>query len=403
LAKSDIFATLKNHQKNEHNNMISLAIKMLTGNRATCLGLIFGIFLATLLIAQQSAIFLGLVSRSYRMVTDISIPDIWVVDPATASDDRVRPIPEGLLDVVRSVPGVKWAVPIDRANLPLVTQSGVFQVCDLFGVDDVTLIGAPRNMIAGSITDLRREGGVIVDVYSARGLLAKTQPNGTKVPLKIGDELEINSRRAVVVGLCKITQGFYPQPIIFTSYSQFKLFNPTSKNFFSFIAAKSVPDVNINKLLQDIKGHSGLNAMTREQFIWTIIDSFLATGILINFGLTVALGFIIGISITGQIFYVMTLENLSYYALIKAIGGTHMMILKMITAQALLVGIVGFLLGIGTTLLWGWAIEDTSLAFLFPWQVLLFTGLVILVICVMTAALSIRKVLTSDPKTLIGN
>ena len=122
--------------------MISLAIKMLTGNRASCIGVLFGIFLATLLISQQSAIFLGLVSRSYRMITDIPIPNVWVVDPATTSDDRVRPIPEGLLDVVRSVPGVKWAVPLDRANVSLVTQSGVFQVCDLFGIDDVTLIGA---------------------------------------------------------------------------------------------------------------------------------------------------------------------------------------------------------------------------------------------------------------------
>ena len=196
--------------------------------------------------------------------------------------------------------------------------------------------------------------------------------DGTKMPLRIGDELEINSRRAIVVGLCKITQGFYPQPIIFTSYSQFKKFNPSSVNYMSYIAAKTENEDTITQVCANINAHSGLKALTRDQFRWSIINAFLETGILINFGLTVALGFIIGISITGQIFYVMTLENLSYYALIKAIGGTHVMILKMITAQALLVGILGFLLGIGTTLLWGWAIEDTTLAFLFPWQVLLF-------------------------------
>src|ERR1700738_2916233 len=116
--------------------MISLALKMLIGNRASCIGVIFGIFLATLLISQQSAIFLGLVSRSYRMVTDISAPNIWVVDPVTESDEKVRPMPEGYLDIVRSIPNIEWAVPINVMDIPMVTESGIFHVCQLYGIDD---------------------------------------------------------------------------------------------------------------------------------------------------------------------------------------------------------------------------------------------------------------------------
>jgi putative ABC transport system permease protein len=382
--------------------MISLALKMLIGNRASFIGVIFGIFLATLLISQQSAIFLGLVSRSYRTLTDIHSPNIWVMDPATESDDRVRGMPDGNLDVVRSVPQIEWAVPINVIHIPLITQSGIFQIAQLYGIDDATLIGAPTHLLEGNVRDLHREGGIIVDVYSANGALATPLPDGTKRPLKIGDELEINHHHAVVVGICKITQGFYPQPIIFTSCSNFRRFNSFAINYLGFIAAKSIPGANVQEVCNRINAYPGMSALTREQFQWRIIKTFLETGILINFGLSVALGFIVGFSIAGQIFYIMTLENIMYYALIKAIGGTQKMILQMILVQALVVGIIGFLLGIGATILWGLAIQNTTLAFLFPWQLLVFTGLLVLVICVLTAGLSIRKVLWADPKALMG-
>jgi len=381
--------------------MMSVALKMLIGNRASCVGVIFGIFLATLLISQQSAIFLGLVSRSYRMITDIPLPNVWVVNPVTESDEKVRVMPEGYLDVVRSIPGIEWAVPINVIDIPLTTPSGVFQICQLYGIDDATLIGAPTQMLEGSIRDLRRDGGVIVDIYSAESSLATTLPDGRKVPLKIGDSFEINNRRAIVVGICRITQGFYPQPIVFTAFSQFKKF--TSMNGIGFIAAKTMPGANIEKILNRINSYPELNGLTSDQLKWRIARSFLKTGILINFGLSVALGIIIGFSIAGQIFYILTLHNLVYYALIKAMGGNEKLICKMITVQTLLVGAIGYLLGTGATILWGFAIQDTTLAFLFPWQLFVFTALLVLLICFFTAGLSIRKVFTTDPKMLMGN
>lgn len=382
--------------------MIKLALKMLIGNRASFIGVIFGIFLASLLISQQSAIFLGLVSRSYRIVTDIPSPNIWVMDPVTETDERIRGMPEGNLDLVRSVPQIEWAVPINVLYNPIVTSSGIFQIGQVYGIDDATLIGAPIHMVEGNVRNLHQEGGIIVDVYSANGVLATPQPDGTKKPLKIGDELEINNHRAVVVGLSKITQGFYPQPIIFTTLSEFRRFNSFAVKDVGFIAAKTVDGANPQEVCNRINGYPGMMALTEEQFKWRIIKTFLETGILINFGLSVGLGFIVGFAIAGQIFYIMTLENLMYYALIKAVGGTQKMILHMILFQALLVGFIGFFLGIGATILWGMVIKNTTLAFLFPWQLLVFTGLIVLLICIMTAGLSIRKVFTADPKALMG-
>lgn len=382
--------------------MMTLALKMLIGSKA-CMGVIFGIFLATLLISQQSAIFLGLVSRSYRLVTDIQAPNIWVIDPSTESDEKVRAMPAGYLDVVRGIAKIEWAVPINVMDVPMVTPSGNFDVCHLYGIDDATLIGAPSKMVEGDIRDLRREGGVIVDIYSANGSLARITSDGTKIPLKIGDTFEINNHRAEVVGLCKITQGFYPQPIVFTTLSQFRTFVGFSRDQIEFIAAKTVAGANVDEILKKINSYSVLYGLTRDQFEWRIAKSFLKTGILINFGLSVALGIIIGFSIAGQIFYIMTLNNLKYYALIKAMGGNQKLISKMIMIQVGVVGTIGFLLGTGATIFWGMAVKDTTLAFLFPWQLLFFTLFIVVLICVFTAGLSIRKVFSVDPKELMEN
>lgn len=371
---------------------------MLIGNRAAFIGMIFGIFLAILLISQQSAIYLGLLSRSYRIVTTISLPDIWVIDPATKGEDLIRSMPKDYLQYVRSSPNIEWAVPVDYLLLPLKTTSGKYKIAEVYGVDDQTLIGMPK-LLKGNFEDLYREGAVIIDSNAAEDLLATISPEGKKIPLKIGDELEINGSRAVIVGIGKITPGFFPQPIIFTIHSQVQRFSGTSR--IQYIAAKARKNADINKILEEINTNKNVLGLTKKQMETRIADHFLKTGILINFGISVLLGMIIGFSIAGQIFYINTIQNLGYYALIKAMGGTEKMILKMILFQAFVVGLIGYILGTGVTLLWGFAIKNTTLTFEFPGSLLLFTGSVALILCAFIAFLSIKKVFKVDPHTLL--
>ncbi len=112
---------------------------------------------------------------------------------------------------------------------------------------------------------------------------------------------------------------------------------------------------------------------------------------------------IIGFSIAGQIFYIMTIQNLSHYALIKSLGGTDKMVLKMILFQALIVGIIGYILGIGGTVLWGFIVKNTILAFEYPSTMLIFTGVITIIICLFIAFLGIKKVFKVDPHTLMRN
>lgn len=373
---------------------------MLIGNRAAFIGMIFGIFLAILLISQQSAIYLGLISRSYRIVTNISSPDIWVIDPATEGEDLIRAMPKEYLQYVRSTPNIEWAVPVNYLLLPLKTTSGKYEVAEVYGIDDQTLIGMPK-LLKGNIEDLYREGAVIIDSNAAENLLATILPDGKKNPLKIGDELEINGSRAVIVGIGKTTPGFLPQPIIFALHSQVPQFS--GSNRIQYIAAKARKGADIQQILKQINSNKNVLGLTRKQLESRIANHFLKTGILINYGISILLGMIIGFSIAGQIFYINTIQNLGYYALIKALGGTEKIILKMILFQALVVGIVGYILGTGVTLLWGFAIKNTTLTFEFSGALFLFTGSVAIIICTFISFLSIKKVFKVDPHTILAN
>ena len=66
--------------------------------------------------------------------------------------------------------------------------------------------------------DLRRADAVIVDAVGASTRLARkpTTPGGTPVPLKVGDTMELNDRRGVVVGISRNTRSFQSQPTIYT-------------------------------------------------------------------------------------------------------------------------------------------------------------------------------------------
>src|SRR6267154_634537 len=133
-----------------------VAIKMLVGDRAKYLGIIMGLTFASLLITQQLGIFCGLMARSYGAISDMGLPDVWVMDPKVQFIDDVKPLQDTELYRVRGIQGVAWAVPLYKGLLKARLETGEFQTCNVIGLDDATLIGGPPEMIQGTLADLRR-------------------------------------------------------------------------------------------------------------------------------------------------------------------------------------------------------------------------------------------------------
>ena len=372
--------------------MLWIAWKMLVGNRVKYLGIVFGVVFAAVLIAQQASIFCGLMSLTVSQIRDVQGPGIWVMDRNVQFVDDVKPLADTELFRVKSVPGVEWAVRFYKGIARARLQEGSYEQMILLGLDDATFVGAPAGVFLGSIADLRKPDAVIMDDAGYRRIWPGE-------PYRLGRSFEMNDRRAVVVGITKASRTFQSFPIVYTRYSQAVLFAPPERKVLSFVLAEAEPGLAEAEVCRRIEERTGLQALTRSQFIWKTIRYYLQkTGIPVNFGITVFLGFLVGTAIAGQTFYLFTVENIRQFGALKAMGTSNWTILLMVLAQGLQVGIVGYGLGVGLAAIFGWVVKGASrLAFFMPWQVLVITAAAVFVIVLVASLLSIRKVLVVEP------
>ncbi len=379
--------------------MLLIAIKMLLGNRGKYFGMITGVFLAALIITQQSSIFCGLMSRTYGFLSDTIYPDLWVMDPMTQYVDDFKPVIDTKLLQVRGIAGISWAVPLYKGILKARLHDGTLQLTNVIGLDDASLAGGPPLMLQGKLEDLRFADAIIVDEVGANGKFAKPGKNpAEKIPLKVGDTLEINDKRAVVVGITRVARTFQSNPVVYTTYSRAINFAPTERKKLTYIIAKIKENIEIKNVQNAISKVTGLKALTNEEFSKQTVDYFMRyTGIPINFGIAIVLGFLVGTAIVGQTFYSFTVDNIRYFGTLKAMGASSFLLLKMIVLQALIVGSVGYGLGVGLASLTYFLSLKSELAFKMPWQVPLITAVAVIMISVIAAVLSILKVFFLEP------
>src|SRR5262245_9516629 len=174
--------------------MTRVALKMLFGDTAKLLGLVFGMAFSTLLITQQASMFVGIMERTANLITDMTEPNIWVMDPVVEQVDGVRPMRDTELSRVRGVPGVAWAVPFFKGQEQVTTDEGVLQTSFVYGLDDVSLVGLPHEFVLGSAEALKGPDAIIMDEPGFKKLWPTE-------PLTLGKIIEINDRRAVVAGI----------------------------------------------------------------------------------------------------------------------------------------------------------------------------------------------------------
>ncbi|MDP1661955.1 MAG: ABC transporter permease, partial [Phycisphaerales bacterium] len=304
---------------------------------------------------------------------------------------------------VRGIEGVEWAVPLYKGLIKARLSDGTFQNCNVIGLDDASMVGGPPRMVQGSLEDLRQADGVIVDEVGASSRLAHVQLDAagkviSKRNLQVGDLLELNDRRAVVVGICSVQRTFQSQPVIYTTYTRATTFAPRERKLLSFICVKAKPGVSLAVLARRIETDTGLAALLGSEFsLKTMLYFMKYTGIPINFGIAVALGFAVGTAIAGQTFYQFTSDNIRQFGALKAMGATNLRLLGMIFLQAVVVGVIGYGLGVGIASSFAVIARKTELAFLLRWETLVGTGIAITLICIFASLLSIWKVMRLEP------
>jgi putative ABC transport system permease protein len=375
--------------------MCWIALKMLFGDRSKFLGLTFGVAFASLLMAQQSAIFCGVMRNTTCQILDICDADIWVMSPAALSIDDTRPLADRELMRVRGVSGVAWTARLHKSICQASIGKDTCRQILLLGVDDATLAGSPRELLVGSAAALRRPEAVVIDKIGYRNMWPGA-------PLETGKTFEINDRRAVVAGICETSGTFITYPVIYTRFSEAARYLPPGLKPLTFVLARAEAGASPREVCARISRRTGLLALTWDDFAWKTVVYYLRnTGIPINFGITVGLGFVVGIAIAGQTFYLFTRENLAQFGLLKAVGVGNGSIRLMILTQGLTVGALGYGIGVGLAAVYGdlipIGITHLPPAFFMSWHTLALTAAAVAIILVAATHVAAQRVLKLEP------
>jgi putative ABC transport system permease protein len=370
-----------------------IALRMLTGDRAKYFGLVFAIAFCTFLLENQTTIFASIMKRTASQILDVTDAEVWVMDPATEYWEQTKALKETDLTRVRGVRGVEWAVRLFKGNPVARTTGGKFAVSFLIGLDDATLVGAPRRMLLGSWKRLREPDSVVVDKAGYLLLFPGE-------PLELGRTLEMNDHRVTIVGISDASAPWVSLPVMHTRYSVAVNLLGRERTQLSFVVARAATGVRPADLALRIQDATGLRARTTEQFMWDCINYYLHhTGIPVNFGITIGVALIVGAVVAGQTFYLFTIENLKQFGALKAIGVTNPRLVGMVLLQAFSAASLGFALGTGLAATF-FEITRHQLAtrgIVLLWQCVGLTAGSIFLVTLIASVLSVRRVLLLEP------
>lgn len=372
--------------------MYTIALKMLTNDRAKYLLLVSSLTFAALLMTQQGSVFLGLLRWCTASIRNTNA-SIWVVDKQVEQVNEVQPLRDTDLSLVKSVGGVDWAAPLSFSIQQGRLVDGSFKMVQILGLDPATLFGAPSRILKGSLAGLRQNNTVVIDEVAVEKF-----SQGRSKPLDVGDVFEINDKEARVVAICRAERSFFGYPLIYTTYDRAVQYAPSKRKSLSYILVNPKDGVNSADLARKIEKETHLKAYTDAEFASSTIRWFFKnTGIPLSFGMIILLGFLVGVAVSGQTFYSFVLENLPNLGALKAMGASNGLLTRMLVLQALLVGTIGYGIGVGVASLFGrMAIANGKIPFFLARETMLLVLGAILLICTLSALLGIRKIRKLD-------
>lgn len=390
--------------------MLRLALKMLFGDTAKYLMLVAGLAVATFLMAQQTAVFCGLMNWTKSTLKNVPAP-IWVVEDKVEQVNETNPLLDTDVARVRSVKSVAWASPIYSGIQRVRLENGNFKMIQLIGIDSNTLAGAPAKMLAGDLMKLRLPHSVIIDDL---GVMRLARKRGEKV--KVGDVFELNDQEARVVGIADAVTSFTGGPYVWTTYERALQYVPPQRKMLQAVICAPREGVSLEQAVEDIRRTTGLKAFINREAdfgefwaqrgsgetnnfnvstVWWYVKN---TGIPISFGTTVIIGLLVGMAVSCQTFYSFVLENMRHLGALKAMGASNGTLCLMLITQAFTVGIIGYGIGLlGTSGFAMGALKNEQPPFYMPEFVPFAVLGVVLSICALAALLGIWRVSKLEP------
>ncbi|MFN7973908.1 MAG: ABC transporter permease [Acidobacteriota bacterium] len=370
--------------------MVDLAWKMMLADRLRFLITVAGVAFAVTLVLTQVGLFLGLLDNA-SITIDHLPADLWVTSRNTPNVDFAHQFPEGYVDRVRSIPGVARADNLLVTFMEIALPTGATEGTLVYAMDDFGAWGFPWRIAEGQpAADLRRGSAMILD----------DSATGRYGPFKVGDHREILGRRLRIIARSRDARSFTTTPIAFLDYHRAQAMNPgTLGGKTSYIVARLEPGASIDAVKAAIRqrlpyndGYTKDEWAARSRSYWVR-----STGIGLSMAVTVTLGLLVGIVVVAQTLYTSTMEHLKEFGTVKAIGGSNGDIYRILSRQATAAAVIGFALALVPSYGAMPIVSHAGLKLIIPVPL---TGVVFagtLVMCLLAALVSFRKVAAIDP------
>ncbi len=365
-----------------------LAWRNLAHDRSRFVVTLVGIVFAVVLIAMQIGLFLGF-SDATTVIVRHTHADFWIVARGAQNFEISLPMKDRELYLARSVPGVAQAERLLVQFVPWKKPGGGDESIIIVGFDLNSGLAGPWNLVAGRLEDLRQPDGVMVDrVYMEKLGIAST-----------GTELEINGRRARVVGLTQGIRSFTTSPWVFASFRTAQGFSRLADDESNYVIGTFAPGadpVAVRAALaealprSDVYLSDDFAARTRDYWMFT-------TGAGASVLVSALLGLLVGSVIVAQVLYATTVDHLTEFGTLSAMGAPRDFIYKVILGQAAISATLGHVPGILLALLLAEASALSAAVVLVPWELAIGLYGVTLAMCMLASLISIRKAMGIDP------
>ena len=371
--------------------MHPLAWKNLFHDKTRLAVTLTGIVFALVLIVVQFGLFLNFLDTSANVVEHANA-DLWITAPKIPHVNGGAVIPESRRYQVLAVPGVAKAV---KQNIQFVNwklPGGATESAQIVGFDLDGGMGGPWNLVAGDISELRREDTVIIDELYKKKLGVQ----------QLGDTVEINGRRAQVVGFTTGIRSFTTAPYIYTSFKNSQNYvgralMAADETLYVLVRLEPGADrATIKAALQ--KALPGNDVYTNEeihkktQFYWVF-----GTGAGVTTLMGAILGLLVGVVVVAQTIYSATVDHIREFGTLKAMGASNAYIYNVIIQQAVLAAVMGYALAMSVSYFVVKGAEKGQAPISLPPPVAAGIFAISVGMCVAASVLSIRKATQIDP------
>jgi putative ABC transport system permease protein len=350
-----------------------------------------GIAFSTLLMAIQLGMLLNFMHTTSILV-DHAGADLWITAHGVRTVDLATPLEERRRFQALKVDGVAAAEPYLLGFGFWKRMDGVRETVILIGINPDATMGKPWNLTTGA--DARdlilSPDGAVVDELYAEKLSVES----------VGQLFEINDHRVRVAGFTSGIRTFTQSPYVFMSLRHARsMAFAHETDPLTYILVRVADGYSPQAVARELQAKlPGADVLTAEEFSQRSRNYWLfstGAGITVISGALLAL--FVGAVIAAQTLYASTMDRLPEYATIRAMGGPRSYLYAIVLKQALIGGLLGYIVGMSISLVMIYLGRNESASpEMTPWLALGIFGAIEL----MSAAASIvslNKVTSIDP------